>query len=68
MNPDKCPLCGGENHCAALKLLPGEDAAGLDCWCFHSAIPKELLARIPAEQRGKACVCSSCVKSFLETC
>lgn len=66
MNPGNCPLCGGNNHCAAEKLPPGEETASLDCWCFHASIPKELLARIPAEQRGKACVCGSCVQSFLD--
>lgn len=55
----KCPLCGEGNSCAALL-----EENPRDCWCFHAAIPKELLARIPDEERGKSCVCESCVQAF----
>ncbi|MFD0588566.1 cysteine-rich CWC family protein [Paenibacillus sp. GCM10027627] len=58
---DKCPLCGGNNDCMALRANPVSD-----CWCFHAAIPKELLARIPEKKRGKACICSRCVHHFQE--
>ena len=29
-----------------------------------ASIPDELLARVPAELRNKACLCSTCVTSF----
>ncbi|REK75703.1 hypothetical protein DX130_01070 [Paenibacillus paeoniae] len=54
-----CPLCGGGNSCAALL-----EENPRDCWCFHAAIPKELLARIPEEARGKSCVCENCVRAY----
>lgn len=56
---DTCPLCGKGNECAALK-----EENPQHCWCFHAAIPKELLARISAENRGKACVCEACVQAY----
>jgi len=56
---DSCPLCGSGNSCAALK-----EEHPQYCWCFHATIPKELLARIPDEARGKACVCERCVQDY----
>jgi len=52
----RCPLCGGPNGCAAA-------AAGrfdVACWCTSVHIPVEVIARIPAEQRGRACICLNC--------
>ncbi len=34
------------------------------CWCSTVRIPDELLARIPAEQRNRACICRQCVQAF----
>jgi hypothetical protein len=30
------------------------------CWCFHAEIPAEVLERVPAEARDRACVCQGC--------
>lgn len=61
---DRCPLCGGGNVCAmaAGGGIGGRREAGpAACWCMSAEIPESLLARIPAAQRGRACVCATCV-------
>ncbi|MCM3785643.1 cysteine-rich CWC family protein [Neobacillus mesonae] len=59
INPLICPLCGNSNGCAYASGKPHTE-----CWCMTLAVPKELLARIPAEQRRKACVCEACIRAF----
>nr|WP_239618554.1 cysteine-rich CWC family protein [Cohnella mopanensis] len=58
--PSRCPLCGEDNHCGNLAGLPHGA-----CWCSQIEFPREILKRIPDEQRGKACVCRACVEKFL---
>ena len=56
-----CPLCGQGNQCA----MEVEKATGQPqppCWCTTTRFEAELLARIPAEQRGQACVCARCAQ------
>jgi hypothetical protein len=55
----RCPLCGENNGCA---VQAGNDPAG--CWCMSARIPKALLEQVPPAQRGKACVCQSCVEAY----
>lgn len=52
-----CPLCGGENDCAAERA-----ESALDCWCFRASIPEELLKRIPEPLIGVSCICRQCVE------
>jgi cysteine-rich CWC protein len=51
-----CPVCGQLNACAV--------AAGVEpvaaCWCAAVRIQPEALRRIPAEMRGRACLCPAC--------
>jgi hypothetical protein len=54
-----CPLCGGENDCAAESA-----EAELDCWCFRASIPAELLKRVPEPFLGVSCICRHCVEQF----
>ena len=56
----QCPLCGGANGC---QLCTAAAYRG-SCWCMSANIPDELLARVPAELRNKACLCSGCVTAF----
>jgi hypothetical protein len=49
-----CPLCGAPNHCA---MVSGRRM----CWCFAVKIPPDILERVPAEARERACVCERCV-------
>jgi hypothetical protein len=62
-DPSRCPLCGGDNRCA-MEL---ERATGLPqdpCWCVNASFAPDLLARLPAEAEGKACICAACVARF----
>lgn len=59
---ERCPLCGEPNACAlctATSSLPS-------CWCANEVIPAGLLAQIPVESQGRACVCRRCVNRFRE--
>ena len=64
MRPDPlvCPLCGQANGCLNL----GAQDVNRACWCNDPAIafPQALLAQVPAQLRGKACICKSCALSF----
>lgn len=54
-----CPLCGQANACAA-------SAAGsfdVDCWCRNVDFSASLLAAVPPEHQGKACICRRCAES-----
>jgi hypothetical protein len=54
-----CPLCGGPNGCvpAATGSFDG------DCWCRNVRFSPELLARVPAAQLGRACICRACASA-----
>jgi len=52
--PDRCPLCGGGNACA---MAAGD---GSPCWCVAAVFGEALLARVPLDARGRACVCAAC--------
>ena len=55
-----CPLCGGDNGCplCAVAAYTGS------CWCMTANISDDLLARVPAELRNRACLCAVCVAGF----
>lgn len=53
-DPARCPLCGDENRC-------GVAAGSASCWCFEAPpVSSEVLARVPSEAQGVACVCQRC--------
>ncbi|RUP23575.1 MAG: hypothetical protein EKK45_29285 [Curvibacter sp.] len=54
---DRCPLCGQPNECGACQ----GDAS--NCWCMSTPIRADLLARLPAEERGLRCVCAQCAQT-----
>ena len=59
--PDLCPLCGKPNRCA----MESSRAAAADqppCWCVGVDFSPELLERLPAAARGKACICEACAR------
>jgi len=58
VDPKVCPLCGGDNACAMAQA--GSPDTPVPCWCTSTAIGAEVLARIPADAVGKACVCRAC--------
>ena len=57
---ERCPLCGGANDC---RLCTTASYKG-PCWCEKVVFPDELLARVPAEAKNKACICRACVEAF----
>jgi cysteine-rich CWC protein len=54
-----CPLCGGANACAPARSGRFDTA----CWCTTVSFAPELLARLPAAQRGVSCLCPACAAS-----
>jgi hypothetical protein len=49
----RCPLCDGPNRC-------GIAAGQTDCWCFTSAVPEDVRARVADEDQGRRCICQRC--------
>jgi hypothetical protein len=61
-DPAMCPLCDLDNDCArALGTMRGQA-----CWCQTLRIPATLVARVPHQQRGLACICQRCVMAHGE--
>ena len=54
-----CPLCGGPNDCLPARCGSFEVA----CWCRAASFGAGLLARVPAAQRGLACLCAACASA-----
>lgn len=59
----RCPLCGRANDCPRCVPTPGPEP----CWCAAVEIPAALIDRVPAAQRGRACLCRACVEQFHRT-
>lgn len=53
VDPSRCPLCNAPNTC-------GMEAGTGSCWCMSVKIPPDVLERVPAEARDRACVCAAC--------
>jgi hypothetical protein len=56
-----CPLCGQANECA----METQRATGMQqppCWCTQVDFSRELLERVPAQARGRACICRACAE------
>lgn len=58
-DPSHCPLCGQPNRCA-LEIERETGVTQGPCWCLSAAFGPDLLARVPAEARGRACICAAC--------
>ena len=58
-----CPLCREPNLCLSAR---NNRSVGESCWCQSAdvIIPQALLAQIPLDKKGIACVCENCVKAF----
>ncbi|MDG0814296.1 cysteine-rich CWC family protein [Cohnella rhizosphaerae] len=54
-NRDRCPLCGGPNGCAIEAGRQPES-----CWCMRRTIGEDVLAGVPPQLRGAACICPIC--------
>lgn len=64
-SPDRtlCPLCGQANACGMEAARARGDGADTlpPCWCTRLSFPHSLLAKLPAEAQGTACICEACV-------
>ncbi|MGE5450276.1 MAG: cysteine-rich CWC family protein [Acidobacteriota bacterium] len=58
-----CPLCGGPNGCEPART--GQPDA--PCWCTTATFSPELLAQVPAELVGRACICARCAAAQPQT-
>lgn len=56
-----CPLCGKPNRCA-MEVERETGRKQPPCWCTGVDFSAGLLERIPAESRGKACICADCAR------
>lgn len=54
-----CPLCGQSNLCDMAACGTGDG-----CWCKEERFSEGLMAKIPAEKRGQACICRACVRRY----
>ncbi|HNE59838.1 MAG: cysteine-rich CWC family protein [Rubrivivax sp.] len=59
IDPTRCPLCGQPNRCAQQARPAGAPAAP-HCWCMERRVAPDALARVPAQARGRACLCPAC--------
>jgi hypothetical protein len=55
----RCPLCGAPNTCA-MELERATGVPQGPCWCTQVSFDAALLARVPADAQGKACLCPAC--------
>lgn len=58
-DPSRCPLCGQANRCA-MEIERETGVPQGPCWCVSAGFTPELLARVPTEARGMACICARC--------
>ena len=61
-DPSRCPLCRQPNTCA-MEAQRATGIAQLPCWCTQVDFGADLLARVPAEARGRACICAACARA-----
>lgn len=62
-DPTRCPLCGGDNRCA-MEVERDTGVQQPPCWCVSATFSADLMARLPTESAGKACICPNCVARF----
>ena len=58
-----CPICGEPNRCSAAE----SGAFDTPCWCQSVTVSAAVLARVPDDKRGVACVCRQCATSDAAT-
>lgn len=61
-DPCRCPLCGQSNACAN-ETARATGQPQPPCWCTTVTFPPALLARVPPEAQGQACICAACVRA-----
>jgi predicted acetyltransferase len=58
--PNRCPRCGENNHCAMTNHTDP-----MKCWCVGIAIPSELSNRLRERYPAQACLCQTCLNDEL---
>lgn len=53
-----CPACGQPNGCA---VASGGEANS--CWCMQVQVSRTALDRLPAQERGRRCICPACART-----
>jgi len=56
-----CPLCGQPNRCA-MELERATGVPQPPCWCTQVKFEPALLAQVPPDAQGLACVCPACAR------
>ena len=51
-----CPLCQQNNLC--------DFTSSQGCWCTREKVPNALIQQVSDENKGKSCICQSCIKKF----
>jgi hypothetical protein len=59
IDPRLCPLCGASNRCA-MEIARDTGVPQPPCWCTQADFTAELLAGVPTEAQGAACICAAC--------
>lgn len=62
----RCPLCGGANACA-MEVQRATGTPQPPCWCLGAEFSRELIGRVPAAARDKACICAACAAAGRST-
>ena len=57
IQPSVCPICKKENGCMA-------ESNAAACWCISVNINQQLLQHVPADLKGKQCICSDCIERY----
>ena len=57
--PTLCPLCGQPNTCA-MEAAKRTGQPQPPCWCTRVSFAPEVLARVPPQAQGLACICPAC--------
>jgi len=47
------------NQCA-MEIAKATGQAQEPCWCVNAYFTPELLAKLPEEAKGQACICAGC--------
>ena len=61
ISKSKCPLCGKFNQCA-MEIERETGVRPDPCWCVGLDFSADLLAKLPPEEQGKACICEACAR------
>ena len=57
-----CPLCGQGNQCT-MEVAKASGQPQPPCWCTTTSFNAALLARVPADRKGQACICARCAQA-----